>query len=308
MSFGGKGGGDAPSPVPVGAYLVGSQTPYGTTSYRQTGTVRVRNGPDQPQYTQYVTLSPAQQRLQSTNEAATQRMADLARTNLGNIGGQAVQDALYRRSTAILDPQFAREQSHLEAQLAAQGVNPNSAAYNDALDNFARRRQGAYEAARNDAISGAGAEESRRVAEIQALLGRGVTMPQGDQTGTAAASSAANAATQANAQNYAIQQQQAGATQGGIFGLLGNLGAAGILSYPWAAGAAASDARLKDIIRPAGMLGPFKLWLFTFKGSSQPQLGVIAQEVEQIAPALVHEMPNGFLAVDYGGLIDVALS
>jgi hypothetical protein len=67
---------------------------------------------------------------------------------------QRVEDALYGRSTARLDPRFSQAQDQLNSSLAAQGITQGSEAYNRELQNFNNSRNDAYSSAMNDAISG----------------------------------------------------------------------------------------------------------------------------------------------------------
>src|SRR4051812_27341206 len=104
----GKGSSQAPQAAPVGAYLVGSQTPWGSSTYNQTGTVSVHGGPDQPMYTNTVTLSPQQRQLFERQQDVYHQLANRALTDSGHISGDAVQRALYNRSRAMLDPQYEK--------------------------------------------------------------------------------------------------------------------------------------------------------------------------------------------------------
>ncbi len=319
--MGSKSSSKPPTPAPAAASFVDQYNPYGSQTYRQIGTVRVANGPDQPRYAETTTMTPQQQQLFNQEQSLNSNLNQFAIDQTGQLrsllgkpadfshaSGQQVQEALYGRNRAMLDPQFQQEEQHLNAQLAAQGVNPGSGAYDQAMNNYARRKQGAYEAARQDAITGGGAEQNRQVQqiiaqrdapinEIAALLGTGgqVSMPQFDNGANAVAANATTQANQSAMAGYQANQQQQQATMGGLFGLAGNVGAAYMLS----------DLRLKDIIRPAGELGPFKLWFYRFKGEDRAQLGVIAQEVQEIAPHLVIERRDGMLAVDYDSLLNM---
>ena len=67
---------------------------------------------------------------------------------------QRVEDALYGRSTARLDPRFSQAQDQLNSSLAAQGITQGSEAYNRELQNFNNTRNDAYSSAMNDAITG----------------------------------------------------------------------------------------------------------------------------------------------------------
>ena len=67
---------------------------------------------------------------------------------------QRVEDALYGRATARLDPRFSQAQDQLNSSLAAQGITQGSEAYNRELQNFNNTRNDAYSSAMNDAITG----------------------------------------------------------------------------------------------------------------------------------------------------------
>jgi hypothetical protein len=100
------------------------------------------------------------------------------------------QDAYYKSATAYLDPQYAQQQTSLDAKLANQGITPGSEAYNNAMGNFQRDKDFAYNQAANSAIT------------------------QGQQMGL----------------NQLQEQEGAVNTQAGLYGLMGqNLGAQGAL-------------------------------------------------------------------------------
>lgn len=84
------------------------------------------------------------------------------------IGGEALdrdlqtqRDALYRQQAAFLDPQWGQDRSDLENKLISQGITQNSDAWNRAVGDFSRNKEFAYSNARNNAITGGGAEQSR---------------------------------------------------------------------------------------------------------------------------------------------------
>ncbi|MEQ8346890.1 MAG: hypothetical protein RIB84_15760 [Sneathiellaceae bacterium] len=78
-----------------------------------------------------------------------------------DLSRQGIEDALYRRAAARLDPQWQQQEQALAAQLANQGIPIGSAAYDAEMDRFARARNDAYAAATNDAILAGGGEQSR---------------------------------------------------------------------------------------------------------------------------------------------------
>lgn len=62
-----------------------------------------------------------------------------------------------------------------------------------------------------------------------------------------------------------------------------------------------SDERLKDNIKHIGTLeSGIKVYEFTFKGDTTPQVGVMAQEVEEILPEAVVTDADGYKRVNYG--------
>jgi len=70
---------------------------------------------------------------------------------------QRVEDALYGRATARLDPRFSQAGDQLNSSLAAQGITQGSEAYNREQQNFGNTRNDAYSSAMNDAITGSNA-------------------------------------------------------------------------------------------------------------------------------------------------------
>jgi len=61
-----------------------------------------------------------------------------------------------------------------------------------------------------------------------------------------------------------------------------------------------SDKRLKENIKAVGKLdNGLTVYVFNYKGQTVPQLGLIAQEVQEVRPEAVYENANGFLSVDY---------
>jgi hypothetical protein len=56
---------------------------------------------------------------------------------------------------------------------------------------------------------------------------------------------------------------------------------------------------LKEDIKPIGRVGALPMYSFRYKGSSAPQVGYMADEVERIDPRAVFTTPSGYKAVDY---------
>lgn len=90
-----------------------------------------------------------------------QALANKGGPKLDEAARQQVQDALYRRETAELDPRFKQEQIDLETQLANQGIARGSEAWRKATNQFSRQKNRTYGDALDRAILAGGAEQSR---------------------------------------------------------------------------------------------------------------------------------------------------
>jgi hypothetical protein len=77
---------------------------------------------------------------------------------------------------------------------------------------------------------------------------------------------------------------------GGLFNLGGNLGSAAIMRY--------SDRRLKDDIVQIGEL-PSGLSVYKYKIRGVEQVGVMADEAQQMFPDAVSVTEEGYLMVNY---------
>ena len=140
------------------------------------------NAPVASKWTSRTQLTPDQQKLFDLRENAQGTLLNQANNNLrqpldfsgldkqvGNLGlsndfsgdRQRVEDALYSRSTARLDPQFEMGQRDLETKLYNQGVQPGTEAWNREIASLSKQKQDAYSGARTDAITGGGQEQSR---------------------------------------------------------------------------------------------------------------------------------------------------
>jgi len=76
--------------------------------------------------------------------------------------------------------------------------------------------------------------------------------------------------------------------------------AAGSAAAAWPALLALSDVRAKENIAHVGKLHDGQnVYSFNMKGSKTPQVGLLAQEVQQHVPDAVHEHPSGLKMVDY---------
>ena len=120
-----------------------------------------------------------------------------------------VEDALYGRATARLDPQWAQSGQSYAAKLADQGIPVGSEAHTNAMREFNAAKNDAYSSARNDSIAAGGAEASRQFG-IQQGMGQFANAAQAQQY--AQGLGAGQFANAAQAQAFG-QQGQAGAFQ-----------------------------------------------------------------------------------------------
>jgi hypothetical protein len=132
--------------------------PNQNTPYASSGWTK---DPKTGEWTQNVGFNPA---LSGANSEMQDQLTAAWSNPLDN-GQQARQhaeDALYGRETSRLDPMWQQRQHDFETQLANQGIDPNSAAGQQAHGNFDRGRNDAYSTAMQDAIGAGGQEASRQ--------------------------------------------------------------------------------------------------------------------------------------------------
>jgi hypothetical protein len=201
---------------------------------------------------------------------------------------------------------FGQTVTQQEARNAALGQRFAQDAQRAAFINAAQQQafqQGiAQQQFRNTAIQQALAQQaairSMPINEISALLSGGqVALPQfqGYQGVTVAPApifQGGQAQDAAAMQRYGIAANQAAANAGGLFNLAGSLGSAAIM---------ASDRRLKsNIVR----LGTHSLGIgiYAYDIFGERQIGVMADEVEQVKPEAVLTHSSGFKMVNYGAL------
>jgi len=179
-------------------------------------------------------------------------------------------DAIYGQHTSRLDPRFARDKTALETRLANQGIPVGSDAFSEAMESQGRTRNDAYTSALNQAIASGGAEQSRLFGlggseraraiqeyttqrnaplnEVAALMsGNSITNPQFSSMPNTAINppdliglTRDKYATDMSAYNQQLSSNSS--TQGGLFGLAGNV-AGGLPYESWfGAGAGAAGA------------------------------------------------------------------
>ncbi|HLK23974.1 MAG TPA: hypothetical protein VKT30_04885 [Caulobacteraceae bacterium] len=143
-------------------------------------------------------------------------------SQIGNADiNQSVQNAAnaaYAQAASRLDPQWTQNAEQQQAQLTAQGLNPNDAAFQNSMTLFNNARNDAYNQAALSAI-GAGDAEQNTLFGQQAQQGQFANAAQAQ--GFAQNQAQANFANAAAAQQYAQNQGVAGfanAAQNQAFG------------------------------------------------------------------------------------------
>lgn len=280
---------------------VGQVGPGGSLSYDQTGTYAwtdpyTGQSYDIPQFTATTSLSPEMQRIYSGVTGAAGNLA-------GNLDTSPMGDFSQYRDEAFgalmgrMDPQFERDRSRMETQLANQGIGIGSRAFSASQDDLSR----GINDARLGAVLASGDEQARMmqmdaarrsqpINEIAALLGNAqVATPQFSMnrpSGIATTDTAGLINNQfgQQQQNYGQAMGQYNSTMGGLFGL----GAAMI-----------SDERVKEDKRRVGETDDgTPIYTYRYKGDEKTQMGVMAQDMQKKNPKAVKRMGD-LLAVDY---------
>lgn len=301
---------------------VNQVTPYGNLTYTST------TGADGiPSYTATQTLSPAQQKLLTTNQGTQQSLANTASTEAGKLTGML--STPLDLSSANLDAytndhfldtfnqQQDQDQAKLETQLANQGIQTGSTAYTNAMQDFNNQKSsnlnnmlGTSQANAQSAIL---AQRETPLNEIIGLAGgtqiQSPTYTNTPQTGVAGTDVAGitNQTYQDQVASVNAANAQSQSLLGGLFGL-GQAGVYGAAS----GGLTFSDERLKENVEKVGEL-PDRTNVYEYNYKPETglpqgrQVGVLAQEVERKNPGAVVDTESGYKAVDYGKVIRDAM-
>lgn len=215
------------------------------------------------------------------------------------------EQATYNSYNNLLQPTFANQTNDLQARLANQGLSVGSEAYQRAMNDLQQNQnnalnqaayqsvlngQNAYSQSLQDQINSASFSNAAQSNYINQLL----SALQNSISGYTNAMNQFNIQSQADnriAQNKYLNAQ-AQSRAGNDF--LNSAVSAAASAFM------ASDARLKENLKPVGRLdNGLTVYCFNFKGSAVSQIGLIAQEVEKIIPEAVYEGEDGFLKVNY---------
>ena len=189
-----------------------------------------------------------------------------------------------------------RNRTALETRLAEQGIVPGSEAYKRAMEDFGVTSGKAFDNFLGDQQANAKdlmlTSRNQPLNEFLSLSGRGSTINT-PQTGVAGTDVAGIQQAGYNAQNaqYLNSQQQTNSILGGLFGL----GSSALMAF--------SDEELKEDIHDTGEeIADVPIKTFNWKSTGEPDVGVIAQDVQKKYPHLVEMDKSGYRKVNYGAL------
>jgi len=310
----------------VAANRVNQYTPYGSLEYSMSGEDKYGN----PMWSATQKFSPDQQRLLDIQNQLSYGVGQLGTkgleyvqqqlenpfdvSQLPSIGinpSETYSDAIMRR----LEPQMQQGRERLEQQLANQGIQLGSEAYDRAMRNFDQKQNDLLLGAQTQGLGVGLQARQQQLGELAYRRNEPLNVLSALRTGSqVTAPTYVNSAQQATTQGpdllgaaqmgynaqmgdfNARQAAQANFNQG-----LMSLGGAGIMKY--------SDMRLKENIKPVGVM-PNGLTLYSFEYKDEIKLnplagdgihvGVMAQEVEQVFPYAVKTLDDGYKVVDYG--------
>lgn len=281
----------------AGLNYVNQVGPNGSLTYQQIG-----NWPDgTPRFQQDTKLSSAGQALQTTNEATQQNLANLAKDQSGRLSGllnekldwSAQQNYLNDLTNQTLNPQWDRMAQQNEQSLVNRGLRPGSQAYNNATDQFNQSRSSAFNSANlsnfNNALQSQLGIRNQGINEISALAGGSqVQTPQfGSVNSPQQAGTDVAGIINQGYSNQMAQHNSNMATLGGLFDAGSNL-------------LMLSDRRAKTDIKRIGTAdNGLGIYLYRYKTGGPFMVGVMADEVLEIAPHAVVNGPDEFMRVNY---------
>ena len=300
--------------------MVNQQGPDGSLAYNKTGEETFKDSLtgktyNVPRYTAVQTLSDSALQRKNQTDALDSKLNVIADQQTDRIGGllsqpvnlsnEAIEARLMDLGSKRLTPRFAEEDEALRTRLANQGIRAGSAAYDAEMRRFGENKNDAFTQlalqGRGQAVQETLTARNQPINEIMALLNGGqVSQPNFINTPNTSLAApnyqgAVNdkyAADMAAYRTQLDQQALARSAQNSMFGSLGSLG--GTLGSAWimkpAAAAVMSDKRTKTDIRKVGKLdNGLPVYTYRYKGTVNPQMGVMAQDVERRNPDAVHK-------------------
>lgn len=284
--------------------------PWGSTSYSPDGSASYVDSTGKtvsvPRYTQTTTLSPQQQAIFDKTQAAETNLAGLAQDQSAMLQGYLSKPFEFENSDAeqwaydLASPRILEQQkqngSALRSQLINSGLRPGTQVYDMEMERLSRGNSDQLNqlalTGRGQAFSEALAQRNQPINEITALMsGAQVSNPAQMSGATPQASVGGVDYSGMVNQNYQNQMNAYSAKMGGLFGLAGAGAQAAMMS----------DARVKtDVSRVGTLDNGLPVYCYRYAWGGPLQIGVMAQDVEQIHPEAVVEGVGGVKMVNYG--------
>lgn len=229
--------------------MIGSENPWGSTSYNQTGTTSFIDSSGKritlPQFTQKTVLSPEQQAIFDASQGAQTNLANIAQEQSGRVQetlsdpfqftNQDAADWAFDLGQSRIAPQQQQQEAALRDRLINSGIRPGTQAWDSEMS---RMTQGFNDQNNQLALTGRSqafaenlATRNQSLNELSALLsGSQVSNPAQmssatPQVGVGGVDYAGMVQNNYNnqMQNYQAQMANRNAAMGGIFGLAGTL-------------------------------------------------------------------------------------
>ncbi len=324
----------APAPMNVGAVTAASneqnsanaaqqaaynrpnqQNQYGSTlSYQQTGTDARGN--------------PIFSQTQNLGEQGTQFAGGFAglgqqyiqgasdfQANRPDLSGGAALTKAEDYTTANINRQYGIQRDQLDNKLKNQGLQPGTEAYDNAMRNldnsFGDQKNTMIANTQNQFFNQGLANRNQQASEFNLLqpaagyAGNTITGPFANVPGINVANTDVAGLYRQNQQDQNnLYNEQMKSYNGMLGGLASIGGTAAEAAAPYLLPMMLSDARAKrDIERVGHLDSGLPIYSYRYVGDNKKQIGVMAQEAEQVAPEAVAEI-GGLKHVDYGKLVD----
>ena len=286
--------------------MIDQTNPYGSLTYQQTGT----NADGSPKYSSTTTLNAPEQQLFNTAVNTQNKIGTTANSLIDNLGSSLstapnldpskLTDTMMKEFSNYEQPIWNQQQSNLDSKLASEGITQGSAAYDNAQNLQARNVGDATNQfltmAEPTAFNQTLAAYQAPIQTLGTLLGESQpgsvnsALTQTPQTSIQPANISGDIY-----QSYNDQLNNYQNTMQGIFGLgSAALGGLARIAIP-------SDRRVKENISVVGRLSNgLPIYVFNYKKDPDgiPQIGLMAQDVEQLYPDAVVTI-NGVKHVNY---------
>lgn len=288
--------------------------PSGSSTYK-----RDENGVP---VSQTVSLSPENQQFYNTSSQVRNKLADTANafTNFlpttafampDSMQSDRVADTLYQRKLGMVQPQLDQADKDLKLQLSDRGIPIGSEVYNDEMARLSQARGNTLASIAQDATLAGGQEQDRQLQdaltlralpfnELSAFLQGAPAMSSPQFQNTPAYQTQAPDIAGLINSNYTNQLNQYNQQQSSLANGLFGLGAAAI---------GLSDRRAKTNIHEIGETHDGQpLYSYRYKGSAEPRIGMMAQDVLETKPEAVVQLPGGLLGLDYERALEGAVA